>query len=146
MSMNHTDLPLRHGPGRWLLAFAVAAGVFLLLDAAWLTTMAQRLYRPAIGHLMRDGFDLGAAAAFYVLYVFGMVFFVVMPATRTLAALGRGALFGLIAYATYDLTNQATLRDWPWSVTMIDLVWGAFVTATACAVAHQVVVAPARQS
>ena len=92
-----------------------------------------------IGHLMREGFDLRAAAAFYLLYGTGMVTFVILPARHVRDALLRGALFGLIAYATYDLTNQATLRDWPWRVTFTDLAWGAFVTGTSCLVAYLVV-------
>ncbi len=113
--------------------------VFVALDAIWLTLTAQRLYRPAIGHLMREGFNFGAAALFYLAYGVGLVSFVILPAPRVRDAWARGALFGLIAYATYDLTNQATLRDWPWRVTLADLGWGAFVTAASCAVAHLVV-------
>lgn len=116
--------------------FAVAAVVFLALDAVWLTLMAERLYRPAIGHLMRDGFDLLAAALFYLAYLSGLTVFVVLPAADAGRALARGALFGFVAYATYDLTNQATLRDWPWHVTVADLAWGSFVTAVSAAVAR----------
>ena len=101
--------PTRH----FATAYAVAAGVFLLLDAVWLTTMASRLYRPAIGHLMRPDFDLTAAALFYTLYLLGIVVFVVRSAQSSGQAFARGALFGLICYATYDLTNQATLVGWP---------------------------------
>jgi uncharacterized membrane protein len=138
--MTNRAPPLRPGnTARFALAFAVAMAVFLALDSVWLTLMAQRLYRPAIGHLMRDGFDLGAAAVFYLIYGTGMVSFVILPAQRVRDALLRGALFGLVAYATYDLTNQATLRDWPWRVTLTDLAWGAFVTAMSCTVAHLVV-------
>lgn len=125
-----------HRRPRLVLAFCVALLVFLVLDALWLSTMAQRLYRPAIGHLMREGFDIAAAAAFYVLYLLGMLVFVIAPARRTAVAWTRGALFGLVAYATYDLTNQATLRDWPWAVTLADLCWGATVTSLSCAAAH----------
>lgn len=117
----------------------VAMLVFVALDSAWLAFTAQRLYRPAIGHLMREGFDFGAAALFYLLYGTGLVSFVILPARQVRDALLRGALFGLVAYATYDLTNQATLRDWPWHVTVMDLAWGAFVTATSCTLAHLVV-------
>jgi len=77
-----------------------------------------------------------AAAAFYVLYLAGLVVLVVLPATGASDALLRGALFGLVAYATYDLTNQATLRDWPWIVTLADLAWGTFVTAVASVAAY----------
>jgi uncharacterized membrane protein len=119
---------------RLLIAYTGCAGSFLLLDAVWLSLMAERLYRPALGALMRPDFDLLAAALFYPLYLAGVVGFVVMPALakgRALAALGGGAAFGLICYATYDLTNQATLRGWPWHVTLADLAWGSTATALA---------------
>jgi uncharacterized membrane protein len=112
------------------VTFGATAATFLLLDAAWLTTMAARLYRPAIGHVMRPDFDVLAAAAFYAIYLAGVVFFAVRPATDARSALARGASFGLVCYAAYDLTNQATVVGWPWHVTFIDLCWGAFVTAT----------------
>lgn len=124
-------------PRRLASAYAIAAGVFLLLDAIWLSAMASRLYRPAIGHLMRPDFDLTAAALFYALYLLGIVVFVVRSAGSTGQAFAQGALFGLICYATYDLTNQATLVGWPWYVTLIDLVWGAFVTGTTAAAARR---------
>lgn len=123
-----STLRLSTGP-RFAVAFVAAAAAFLLLDAAWLTTMASRLYRPAIGHVMREDFDLLAAAAFYAIYLAGVVFFAVLPAAHGRSALARGAFFGLVCYATYDLTNQATVVGWPWHVTFIDLGWGAFVTA-----------------
>ena len=129
---------------RFGIAYAAAAAVFLALDAVWLLTMYDRLYRPAIGHLLRDGFAVAPAAAFYALYILGVVVFAVWPGLssgRALEAAARGALFGLIAYATYDLTNQATLRDWPWQVTLIDLVWGAFVSAAAAGAACRVTLA-----
>ena len=116
-------------PRRFVAPFMAAAVVFLLLDAAWLTTMASRFYRPAIGHLMREDFGLAAAVAFYAIYLTGLVIFVVRPAADERTALTRGALFGVVCYATYDLTNQATIVGWPWQVTVVDLAWGAFVTA-----------------
>ena len=129
------SVPLLH---RFTIAYAATLGVFLALDAVWLTTMAQRLYKPAIGHLMRDGFAWAPALAFYLLYVLGLVVFAVLPGRasgRAAVAAWRGALFGLIAYATYDLTNQATLRDWPWAVTLADLCWGAAASAVAAGIA-----------
>ena len=119
-----------------LIAYAATAVVFLALDAVWLTTMADRLYRPALGNLMLKRFDLLPAAAFYFVYVAGVLVFAVMPGLETgrwTTSLGLGALLGLVAYATYDLTNQATLRGWPWHVTIADLCWGTFVTAAAAA-------------
>jgi len=119
-----------------LIAYPVTAVVFLALDAIWLTTMAERLYRPALGKLMLDRFEPLPAIAFYAVYIAGVLVFAVIPGLegrRWTIALGLGALLGLVAYATYDLTNQATLRGWPWRVTLVDLCWGTFVTAVAAA-------------
>ncbi len=119
-----------------LIAYAGTAVVFLAPDAIWLTTMAERLYRPALGALMLERFAPLPAILFYGLYIVGIVVFAIAPSLthgRWISALWRGALLGLIAYATYDLTNQATLRGWAWRVTVADLCWGTFVTAAAAA-------------
>ncbi len=121
-------------PRQLLTAYATCAGGFLLLDACWLTLMADRLYRPALGSLMRTDIDWLAAALFYVIYLAGIVGFAVAPALaagRGRSALRRGAAFGFICYATYDLTNQATLTGWPWHITLADLAWGSSATALA---------------
>lgn len=134
------NLPFAH----YLTAYGIAAVVFLGLDAVWLGTMASRLYRPAIGHLMADGFAVAPAVLFYLLYLVGMVVFAIGPALearKPLQALAMGALLGLICYATYDLTNQATLKQWPWAVTLADLAWGAFVTGVSSAVATRLTLA-----
>ena len=125
-------------PRRLVVAYVVAALVFLALDACWLTVMGTRLYRPAIGHLMRPDFDVTAAVAFYAIYLLGIVVFAVRGSRDWTRALLRGAAFGAVAYATYDLTNQATLMGWPWHVTMADLAWGAFATGVAAAAARRV--------
>lgn len=117
-----------------LTAYGATALVFLVLDGIWLTTMVDRLYRPGIGHLMAERPNIAAAVAFYFLYVLGVVVFAVMPAVRAqdwTMALGLGALLGLVAYGTYDLTNLATLKDWSVRVSLIDMAWGAVVTASA---------------
>lgn len=136
--MNTTDAqrsPVPRGAvGRFVRAYLVTFIVFMAIDAVWLTQMASRLYQPTIGHLLAPEPDLFAALVFYLLYILGLVVFTVRPLHHDVslwAAAGRGALFGLVAYATYDLTNQATLRDWPWHVTGIDLVWGTVLTGTA---------------
>lgn len=119
-----------------VVAYATAAAVFLAVDALWLTLMSNRLYRPAIGHLMSDGFAFAPAALFYTIYIGGIVYFAIAPAMaerRITDAVLHGALLGCLAYATYDLTNQATLKDWPWSITLVDIAWGMFVTALAAA-------------
>jgi uncharacterized membrane protein len=120
-----------------LIAFAVLAVTFLLIDSVWLGVIAVDFYKATIGHLLAPEPDFVAAAFFYVIYLGGVVHFVVLPAVAEgsiMKAARQGALFGLVAYATYDLTNMATMRDWPLSVTLADLAWGAFITAVSSAV------------
>ena len=122
-----------------LTAYAAAALAFLAIDAVWLSTMANALYRPLLGHLLAPGFALAPAVLFYVIYVGGIVFFAIRPALEARLfrkAVINGAALGFVAYATYDLTNQATLRDWPVIVTVADLIWGTLLTATASAVGY----------
>jgi len=121
---------------RYAWTYATTALVMLLLDAVWLYVMAGRLYKPQIGSLMREGFDPLAAGLFYLLFVGGLVIFVGVPALESPAwtvPLWRGALFGLVAYATYDLTNQATLRGWSWLITGADLMWGMTLSGISAA-------------
>ena len=119
--------------------YAVTALVFLGLDAVWLSTMASRLYKPELQGLLAESFRPAPALLFYVLYIGGIVGFAVLPAAKPLEALLRGAAFGLVAYATYDLTNQATLIRWSTLVTLADLYWGALATALAAAAAKALV-------
>jgi uncharacterized membrane protein len=122
-------------------AFLSTAVAMLALDSIWLTLTAKPLYRAQIGDLMLPRFDPVPAAAFYLVYVLAVVVLVVQPALaegRLLGATTRGALFGLAAYATYDLTNQATLRGWPITVTIADLCWGTCLTAVAATAGYWV--------
>ena len=117
-----------------LIAFLVLAVAFLAIDSIWLGVIAVDFYKREIGHLLAPQPDFVAAAFFYLIYLAGTVYFVVLPAIRRMSlgvAARDGALFGLVAYATYDLTNMATMRDWPLAVTLADLAWGAFITAAA---------------
>jgi uncharacterized membrane protein len=113
--------------------FVITLVVFLVLDAIWLGVIAPRFYRAQIGFLMADRPRWLAAGVFYLIFVAGLVFFVVSPGVREgllgKAAL-RGALFGLVTYATYDLTNLATVKGWPLLVTVVDLGWGTVLSAT----------------
>ena len=123
---------------RAVVAYLAAGGAFGVLDFLWLTNAAPRLYRPAIGEIMADQVRWAPALIFYGLYLVGVTVLVVLPALKEggiFKALTTGALFGLVAYATYDLTNQATLRVWPSHLTLIDVTWGAFATATASVIA-----------
>jgi uncharacterized membrane protein len=115
-----------------LVAYIAALIVFGILDAIWLTTMSSRLYRPALGEILLDKLRIAPAVLFYFLYPIGLVVFAAMPAVRSGSAgtaLAYGALFGLLAYATYDLTNYATLRNWTLQITVIDLIYGTVVAA-----------------
>lgn len=116
------------------IAYVTTGLVFLAIDAIWLTVTAQRLYRPLMGDVLVDGFRLAPAALFYLIYIAGIVVFAIAPALaseRWTTATFYGAFLGLFAYATYDLTNQATLKSWPLAVTIADLCWGTFLTAVA---------------
>ena len=128
-------------PTRTLVTAYLAALVcFLAMDACWLSLMGPRFYAPALGPLMAPEVGWLAAVLFYPAYIAGLIYFAVLPALKSgqpgaarqaLQALRRGSLLGLLAYATYDLTNQSTLRDWPWSVTGVDMAWGAVVSGAA---------------
>lgn len=117
--------------------FAIALPVFFAIDMVWLGLVAKGFYRRQLGALMRTDVNWAAAIVFYLLFILGLVVFVVAPAVDAgswTEAVWRGALFGLVTYATYDLTNLATLRDWPLPMTLVDLAWGA-VLASSVAVA-----------
>ncbi len=119
--------------------YAICAAAFFALDLVWLSTATKRIYQPYVGSLLADQPKLGVAAAFYLAYVVGIIALAVVPGVRegaVLGALWRGALFGLLAYATYDLTNLATLRGWAWQVTVVDLVWGTSVTSIVSVVGY----------
>jgi len=108
---------------------------FVVLDAFWLGMVAPRFYKSQIGFIMAKNPNWLAAVLFYALYIAGMVIFVTgREGTLQQAAL-RGALFGLVCYATYDLTNLATLEGWPVLITVVDLCWGTFLSATTALVA-----------
>jgi uncharacterized membrane protein len=121
---------------RLVVAYVATGIVFLGLDAVWLTLASKLLYRPLIGELLLPSFKLTPAAIFYALYIAGIVVFAVLPSLssgRLSAAIFYGAALGLVAYGTYDLTNQATLKGWSSTITIADMIWGAAVTAAAAA-------------
>ncbi|RBH43322.1 DUF2177 domain-containing protein [Pseudomonas sp. MWU13-2860] len=117
-----------------LIAYGTTLVAFLLLDGIWLGVLMAPTYRELLGSLMIEKPLRLPAAVFYCLYVFGCVQFVVLPAVSLQWAATRGALLGLVAYGTYDLTNWATLRGWSVQVSLMDWAWGAFATAVACTV------------
>jgi uncharacterized membrane protein len=113
--------------------YAIALPVFFALDMIWLGLVATNFYRGQIGSLMKSDINWVAAIVFYLLFIVGLVFFVITPAIEKGSwahALLVGAFFGFITYATYDLTNLATLKNWPLLVTVVDLAWGAVLAAS----------------
>jgi uncharacterized membrane protein len=124
---------------KYLIAYAACAVTMVAIDAVWLGVLALDFYQGTIGHLLAERPDFSAAALFYVLYIAGLVIFAVRPAldggTWTRAA-GLGALYGLFCYMTYDLTNVATLRDFPWIVAGVDIAWGMFISAVSAAAGY----------
>lgn len=110
--------------------------VMVGLDLLWLGFIAKPLYMQGIGHLMADKPNMAAAILFYALFGLGLVVFAVLPAGSAPGwgrTLGMAALFGFFAYATYDLTNLATLKQWPIGLSLLDITWGASVSAAASA-------------
>lgn len=119
--------------------YLIILGVFLAIDAVWLMVIAKKLYAQHLGYLMAATPNLLAALIFYLLFAVGLQVFIVYPALTAghwAAALLPGLLFGLITYATYDLTNLATVRDWPVLITVIDLLWGSFVSGVTSLVSY----------
>jgi len=124
---------------RLLAAWGAAFVTMLVIDGVWLGVVAKNLYRDAIGHLMADQVNFGAAAVFYLLYPIGVVALAVVPNAESpgwTSTLVAAAIFGFIAYATYDLTNLATLKGWPVSIALIDMAWGTAVTVAMAAAAR----------
>ena len=118
----------------WVFAAAYVAAVvlFAAIDMAWLTTMGAALYRSTLGDILLPTVHIPPAIAFYLLFPLGIVVFAVMPGLRAgsaQTALLYGALFGLFTYATYDLTNFATLRNWTVKITLIDIAYGTVAVA-----------------
>lgn len=121
----------------WIVAFIAAALAFGALDALWLGWAGPNFYRPRLGDMLADSFRMAPALVFYTAYVAGIVWFAVRPgiANGLGAAALNGALLGAICYATYDLTNQATMKQWSTTVTIADICWGAFATGAAATIA-----------
>ncbi len=113
--------------------YFITLPVFFAIDMVWLGLVAKNFYRNQIGFLLKSDFNWAAAIAFYILFIGGLVLFVIMPAVEKDSwkhALLFGALFGLITYATFDLTSLAMFKDWPIQVTIVDLIWGTVLAAS----------------
>ena len=131
---------------RLIVTYLATAISFAAVDYVWLSQIGPKVYHPTLDSVLRpasDPVDLPAAVVFYLAYIAGLVALAVWPRRNEplMRTTLTGAILGAMCYATYDLTNQATLRDWPWLVTLVDLAWGTFASAIAGAVACRAVMA-----
>ena len=113
--------------------YGIAFSIFLAIDMVWLGLIAKNFYGKQLGFLMKTNVNWAAALIFYLIFVAGLLVFVISPALEKqslMSAVLMGAFFGLVTYATYDLTNLATVKDWPLLVTIIDLIWGTVLAAS----------------
>ncbi|MBN1649910.1 MAG: DUF2177 family protein [Bacteroidales bacterium] len=116
-----------------LLSYLLTFIVFLIIDMAWLGFIAKNIYQKYLGNFLSETVNWTAAFIFYLIYIIGVSIFAIYPAVHkdsAINALLMGALFGIFTYATYDLTNLATLKGWPIQIVIIDIIWGAVLTAT----------------
>jgi uncharacterized membrane protein len=115
---------------RGALTYIAVLAALLALDGVWLTTTSP-MYHNAMSELLAERVNFAAAGAFYALYTLGVTVLIVLPKASRLVTVLKGALFGLVAYATYDLTALAVIRDWPVSLSLLDMGWGVIITAVA---------------
>jgi len=124
---------------KYLVYFAVTFAVFMAIDLIWLGVVAKNLYQEYLGYIMAKEVNWAAAVIFYVIFIIGALYFVIVP------ALGSGdvtrlvisaMLYGFVTYATYDLTNLATLADWPLKITVIDLIWGTSLSTLTSVISY----------
>jgi len=122
--------------------YLITVIIFLGIDFVWLGTVARDLYRNQIGFLMKENFNMTAAFVFYLFFAAGITFFVVSRAVELDSwkyALYVGLFFGFITYSTYDMTNFATIKDWPLTITVIDIIWGSFLCGTTSILSYYVI-------
>ena len=128
----------------YIKLFVIALPVFFIIDMLWLGLIAKNFYANQIGFLMSKQVNWTAAILFYLLFLAGLVLVVIQPAVQKqdwLYALLMGAAFGLVTYATYDLTNLATLKDWPLLVTVVDLIWGTLLSTSVALISYFIAIA-----
>ncbi len=126
----------------FLIKLLVAGGIMGIIDALWLSVVANRFYKSQLGPMLLEKPNMISAIIFYVIFVVGVVVLAVLPAVQAgdwKVALGLGALLGLVTYATYDLTNHATLKGFPLTVVVVDIIWGVVLTAAVATLTYLVV-------
>jgi len=123
--------------------YFIALPVFFIIDMIWLGLVAKKFYRSQIGFLMKTNINWVAAILFYLLFIAGLVFFVLSPAIEKrslIYAIMAAAFYGLLTYATYDLTNLATLKDWPLLITLVDLIWGMVLSISVSLISYLIAI------
>lgn len=125
----------------FLKLYAIALPVFFAIDIIWLGFIGRGFYQKQIGSLMKTDVNWTAAIVFYLIFIIGLIVFVIMPALEKkdwMQAVWMGALYGLITYATYDLTNYATLKNWPLTMVVVDMIWGTVLAASVSVITYLV--------
>jgi uncharacterized membrane protein len=125
-----------------LYAWAVSLPLIVIFDLIWFSLMVERFYKPYLGHIISSDFKYVVGMIFYVVYSFGISYLVIVPSVllkdTAFMVLCKGFVLGAVAYAAYDLTNQATIKDWPLIVTIVDILWGASVTAMVASISYTI--------
>lgn len=127
---------------KWLLYYGITLTVFMVIDLIWLGFIAKDLYSKYLGYLMSDNVNWLAAVVFYLIFIGGVCYFVLYPSLidkNMTNLLIRASLFGFITYATYDLTNLATIKDWPINITIIDLIWGTTLSTSVSVISYFII-------
>ncbi|MBH1939593.1 DUF2177 family protein [Mobilitalea sibirica] len=122
--------------------YIITLVVFLIIDMVWLSVIARPIYKKYLGYIMAEKVNLFAAFLFYTIFILGIVVFVLNPAFMKgnwSSALLMGAFFGLVTYSTYDLTNLATVKEWPIFITVVDLLWGSFVSGITSLISYLII-------
>ena len=124
---------------RYLILYAITVAIFFAIDILWIGVIAKNLYREKLGFILSDKVNWAAAIIFYLIYIGGIIYFAVAPAIQAHSlstAIMNGVLLGILCYATYDLTNMATIAKWPIEIVVIDILWGIFLTGSVSTIAY----------
>jgi uncharacterized membrane protein len=127
--------------GKLIIWYLITTVAFFAIDFVWLSTATSRIYKPYLGDLLAEKPNLPVAALFYLFYVVGVLVLASYPALQqgdVWGAVWRAAIFGALAYGTYDLTNLATIRGWAWQVSVIDIIWGTTITSVTAVIGFYV--------
>jgi uncharacterized membrane protein len=119
--------------------YLITVPIFFIIDLTWLGVIAKDVYKKYMGHLMREAPNWPVAVLFYLLFIIGLIIFVINPAIQKDSwthALVYGAMFGFFTYMTFDLTSLAVLKDWPWKIVIIDIIWGIVLSSSVSVAAY----------